>query len=159
MGWRCVGNFIYATRGGGSDDFFRYDIAANRWISLHDAPGNVADGGALAADGTFVYAFQGRSSAFWRYDIAADRWTILAPYDRVTDQGGALVFVPGTNPQGRFTSLTASRSLVNSGDTVTVTLDTLLDDVRHRRHRRDSRHDADGRRVVQQPHRADADER
>ena len=81
----------------------------------------MADGGALTTDGTFIYAFQGKTTAFWRYDIAANTWTVLAPFSAATNQGGALVFVPGLNPQGRFTSLSASRSLVVTGDAVKVT--------------------------------------
>ena len=82
----------------------------------------MADGGALTTDGTFIYAFQGKTTAFWRYNIAANTWTALAPFSAATNQGGALVFVPGLNPQGRFTSLSASRSLVVTGDAVKVTL-------------------------------------
>ena len=123
------------------------------------APGNVAAGGALTTDGTYLYAFQGKTNAFWRYDLAADTWTTLAPFAATTDQGGALVFVPGVNPQGRFTS---SDRLPLAG--------------RHRRraqghrpvrfehsgqqHRRGpADRDADGRRLVLHLDRPDAHER
>src|SRR5262249_55093509 len=43
------------------------------------------------------------------------------PFTASTNQGGALVFVPGVAPVGRFTALDASRSLVVTGDTVKVT--------------------------------------
>ncbi len=124
-----VGGFIYAMSGDAKRTFFRYSIAADSWTpvlradgALAITPGNVADGGALTTDGTFIYAFQGLTTAFWRYDIAADAWTVLAPFSAATGQGGALAFVPGLDPQGQLTTLSASRSLVVTGDQVTVTL-------------------------------------
>ena len=151
-----VGGSIYALSGDGKKNFFRYNIAANSWTRpqgrrARPTPGNVADGGALTTDGTYIYAFQGKTNAFWRYDIAANTWTALAPFIAATNQGGALVFVPGVNPQGQFTSLTASRSLVVTGDTVKVTLAARLEHSGQQRRRGAARHDADGRRVVQQP--------
>ena len=116
-----VGNFLYATIGGGKNKFYRYDIAANAWTAMATTPANVADGGALTTDGTFIYAFRGKSNAFWRYDIPNNRWTVLAPFTANTDQGGALAFDPGLNPHGRFSEMSASRSLTVTGDTVDVT--------------------------------------
>ena len=119
---------------------------------------NVTDGGALTTDGTNIYAFQGKTTAFWRYNVATNTWTTLAPSRAATDQGGALVFAPGVNPQGRFTALTASRSLVVTGDTVKVTFSltssTAINNVTAGRP-----DDADERRVVQHPDRPDADQR
>ena len=45
---------------------------------------------------------------------------MLPPFAATPDQGGALVFDPGLNPEGRFSSLSASRSLTVTGDTVKV---------------------------------------
>lgn len=117
-----VGGYIYALQGGGKNVFWRYDIAADTWSSMANTPGNVAEGGALATDGTFIYAFQGKSTAFWRYNIATNAWTTLAAFSAATGQGGALVFAPGLDPQGRFTSMTATPSLVVTGVPITVTL-------------------------------------
>src|SRR5262249_2988230 len=96
---------------------------------LPNAPGNVGDGGALTSDGTFIYAFQGKTRTFWRFDPVANTWTTLAPWQFTSSpatgnvtKGGSLVAVPANNPQGRFTSLAPSRSLVVTGDPVTVTV-------------------------------------
>ena len=110
VGWggslTCVGGLIYALSGDGKRTFFRYNIAANtldrRWPR---APADVATyGGALTTDGTSIYAFQGKTTAFWRYDIAANTWTAAGSVHRPPPTRAARSsFVPGLNPQGRFT--------------------------------------------------------
>jgi uncharacterized repeat protein (TIGR01451 family) len=119
-----MGNFIYAMVGHGNVQrgFYRYDLTAGTWSTLAITPGNVDAGGALTNDGTFIYAFQGKTTAFWRYDPSVNTWSTLAPFTANTDQGGSLVLVPDSNAQGRFTDISASRSLTVTGDTVTVTL-------------------------------------
>ena len=98
---------------------------------MANAPGNVPDGGALTTDGTNLYAFQGKTTGFWRYNVAANTWTTLAAVHGATRTRAARSSSrPGVNPQGRFTSLTASRSLAVTGDTVKVTLSA---DVEHAR--------------------------
>ena len=164
VGWggslTYVGGSIYALSGDGKKNFYRYDIARQHVDRRSPStPGNVADGGALTTDGTFIYAFQGKTTAFWRYDIAANTWSPLAPFSAATNQGGALVFVPGLNPEGRFTSMSASRSLVVTGDTVTVTLPARVERRRQQRRPGSPDRDADERRVVQHPDRPDARQR
>ena len=48
-------------RGNNTVNFYRYDITANTWSSQANTPGKVQDGGALTTDGTYVYAFQGKT--------------------------------------------------------------------------------------------------
>ena len=86
------------------------------------APGNVADGGSLTTDGTTIYALQGKTRAFWAYNILSDTWRVLSPanFTGNVGQGGALIYDPGVAPVGRFITLTVSRSLLASGDALTV---------------------------------------
>ena len=117
----------------------------------------MADGGALTTDGTYIYAFQGKTTAFWRYNIAANTWTVLAPFSAATNQGGALVFVPGLNPQGRFTladrlPLAGRHRRRGHGHARGSTSSTAVNNVVAGSPDRD----ADGRRVVQHPDRPDA---
>jgi protocatechuate 3,4-dioxygenase beta subunit len=122
-----VGNYIYATRGDGKTTFWRYDIAANNWTAMAPTPGNVDEGGALATDGsTYIYAFQGKTKTFWRYSVAGNTWTALsaANFTGNVRQGGALVYHPAINPEGRTTVVSADPSLVSTGDTITVRLET-----------------------------------
>ena len=117
-----VGGYLYAFRGNGSRDFWRYDIAANSWTAMASALGNVVDGGSLTTDGTKLFAFQGRSKAFWTYSILANTWSVAAPvnFTGSVGAGGSLVYDPGVTPVGGFITLSVSRSLVASGDVVTV---------------------------------------
>ncbi len=119
-----IGNYIYAFRGDGKPDFWRYDITANSWSVMAKAPGNVGDGGALTTDGTYVYALQGKTKAFWRYNPATNTWTTLASTNFLGNvgQGGALVYEPGSTPVGRFTAMSATPSLVSTGNQITVRL-------------------------------------
>ncbi|HSN74326.1 MAG TPA: SdrD B-like domain-containing protein, partial [Anaerolineae bacterium] len=129
VGWggalTYVGGYIYALRGDGKTNFWRYDIAANTWSSMAPALGNVGDGGALATNGsTYIYALQGKTKAFWRYDISANQWTTVAPanFANSVGQGGALAYDPGDNPQGLATNLVATPSLVATGDQITLVM-------------------------------------
>ena len=148
--------------GDGKRTFFRYSIAADSWTpvlradgALAITPGNVADGGALTTDGTFIYAFQGKTTAFWRYDIAADAWTVLAPFSAATGQGGALVFVPGLDPQGQLTTLSASRSLVVHRRSGQGHPPARFEHSGQQRCRVAADRDADRWRLLQRPDRAD----
>jgi len=88
------GNYVYAFRGDNSKDFWRYDILANSWTSLADAPSKVKHGGALTYDGgNYIYAFRGNySHDFWRYDISANSWTSLAYTPSKVKYGGSLAY-------------------------------------------------------------------
>ena len=70
--------YVYATMGG-NKAFKRYDVAANTWTAMADAPHNVKKGGALTTDGTNIYALRGdKHKEFFRYNVAANTWTALA---------------------------------------------------------------------------------
>ncbi|MEM3865863.1 MAG: hypothetical protein QXL69_00485 [Candidatus Bathyarchaeia archaeon] len=87
-------DYIYAFRGGGTSDFFRYDAILNKWERQQSAPGSVFSGASLAFDGLrYIYAFQGGgSNGFWRYDITNNEWEILTNTPKIVNSGGALIF-------------------------------------------------------------------
>jgi len=65
---------IYALRGGGTSEFWKYNIPLNSWLRLADIPAPVTAGGALASErrdnALFVYAIVGgQSSSVYRYGI------------------------------------------------------------------------------------------
>ena len=87
---------IYALRGNDKDDFYEYDISANSWTSKADVPTKVKKGGALAYDGTFIYATDGEKtdpSKFYRYDISTNLWTALADLPEKLKGGASLIHV------------------------------------------------------------------
>ncbi|MFC1902261.1 hypothetical protein ACFLX3_04975, partial [Chloroflexota bacterium] len=86
------GNFIYALRGNDSRHFWVYDIAANTWAWLADAPAKVKEGGALTYDGSgYIYALRGNdSNDFWRYNIVTNSWSSRADTQDNVKEGGAL---------------------------------------------------------------------
>ena len=118
----CAGGFIYAFRGGSTRTFWRYSIATNTWTVMALAPATVTSGGALTTDGTTVWALQGGTRAAWAYDILTNTWRALQPagFTGNVGQGGALVYDQGVAPVGRFITLSVSRSLLSSGDVLTV---------------------------------------
>jgi len=92
---KAGGNYVYALRGNGTSEFWRYDTSSNTWSALAGAPQNVGAGGSLAYDGgNYIYALAGGdTNYFWRYDIAANSWTSLAntwTWCKI-NAGGALV--------------------------------------------------------------------
>ena len=89
---------------------------------MASTPANVADGGALTTDGTFIYAFQGKTTTFWRYDIAANTWSdARSVHGRHRTRAARWSSLPASIRRGGSRSLSASRSLVVTGDTVNVT--------------------------------------
>jgi len=85
----------------------------------------VADGGALVNDGTYIYAFQGKTNVFWRYNPTANTWAAMANALGTVGQGGALVFVPGTGSVDRQTTMDATPTLVSTGTPISVTMGLL----------------------------------
>ncbi len=87
-------SYTYAFRGGGRDDFWKYDVPSNSWTPLADAPRSVGAGGALAHDGSsYIYALRGGyKDDFWRYDISAGSWTGFTDTPRRVNAGGALAY-------------------------------------------------------------------
>ena len=62
------GTAIYALRGDGKKDFWRYSITDNVWSEIPDAPGGIDNGGSLASDGVNIYALRGDGKKdFWDY--------------------------------------------------------------------------------------------
>jgi outer membrane protein assembly factor BamB len=86
-------NYVYAFRGNGTNEIWRYDTSANTWAALAGAPQNVGAGGALAYDGgNYIYALGGGNSKyFWRYSITANTWTSLTSAPLPVNEGGSLV--------------------------------------------------------------------
>ncbi|MBS4015412.1 MAG: T9SS type A sorting domain-containing protein [Candidatus Latescibacteria bacterium] len=82
----ALGNKIYATKGGGKNNyFFVYDISAEAWTQLDSIPlvnfrtgkkVKVKNGGSLTNDGNFIYAIKGGGkNEFWQYSPANNNWT------------------------------------------------------------------------------------
>lgn len=91
------GTYIYATRGGASSLFWRYDLAANTWTALTGPPATVERGGKpLYTSGNDIYLMRGGAGGeFYRYNIAADSWVTLAPIPAACDEGGTLTWDGG----------------------------------------------------------------
>ena len=104
------GNYLYALRGGGTTNFYRYSIPFNNWSSMAATPGPVNAGGALVSDnGNNIYAFNGSSQKFWLYNISANTWndTLVSDPPGMVGWGGSLSYSPGSSgylPLGKLTS-------------------------------------------------------
>ena len=93
------GSFLYALRGGGQD-FLRYDISTNSWISLAPIPNTRVTGGSLASTGGgYIYALAEGNNPntpnLWRYSIAGDSWQELADMPGSVRNGSALAYGGG----------------------------------------------------------------
>ncbi|KKU88086.1 MAG: Microbial collagenase, partial [Microgenomates group bacterium GW2011_GWF2_47_9] len=88
--------YIYATRGGYTYSFFRYDIGANTWSDplVADIPTGyrIAYGGALADGGDgYLYALRGENTShFMRYSLASNTWSVITSMPGNATWGGAL---------------------------------------------------------------------
>jgi len=91
------GNFLYAFRGNNTDNYWRYNISSDSWISLQDAPVKVNNGGNLAYySGDYIYALRGNSNVFWRYTISTDNWSTLTTAPANVVRGADMVFTSAT---------------------------------------------------------------
>ena len=120
------GGYVYGLRGNTTTNFWRCNPSSNTWTTMAGTPANVADGGALTTDGTYIYGFGGNNTTnFWRYDTSLNNWGALAgpPLNVGSGNGGgSLAYVPGTAVETRDSEIAVSRTLVNSGTVVTVTM-------------------------------------
>jgi uncharacterized repeat protein (TIGR01451 family) len=132
VGWggslTYLNDYIYALPGNNTKKFYRYGPLSGSpaWSDAPaDTSGNVADGGALANDGTYIYALQGKTNGFWRYNPTTNTWAARANALGVTAQGAALVYVPGSGTVDRQTSMDATPTLVSTGTPISVTMSLL----------------------------------
>lgn len=87
---------LFAFRGGGTLNFWRYETLANAWVPKANALGVVGVGGALTYDGTNIFGLEGnKTKVFWRYDIATNSWTARASTPVAVGAGGALTTLGG----------------------------------------------------------------
>ena len=87
-------DYIYSTRGGNTNRFYRYDVAEASWLRMTDVPGNIYVGGSLS-DGEDGYLYVARgynSSDFYRYSIANNTWSIIDDIPAQIYYGGSGVF-------------------------------------------------------------------
>ena len=91
------GTYVYGLRGDGTNAFWRFDVAANSWSALANAPWTLTGGGSVAyakdAGAGYVYAFRGEDQFdFDRYSIADNNWAAMATPPVDTDDGAALAW-------------------------------------------------------------------
>ena len=87
-------DYIFVLRGGGTNGFYRYDLANDTWLARQTTPGNVSYGGSIEAgpDG-FLYATQGGTLAtFWKYDIALNTWSAVSSAPKTFAVGGSIAY-------------------------------------------------------------------
>jgi hypothetical protein len=112
-----LGGTIYAIMGGGTDDFWSYDISTDTWTDLEvtssdPVPGNVRSGGSLTNDGSgHIYASAGYNTGdVYDYDISGSSWSALPVTGDALDvgigstgldsQGGLAYIGPSDSPSG-----------------------------------------------------------
>ncbi|MEO0073838.1 MAG: hypothetical protein ABIK43_04170, partial [candidate division WOR-3 bacterium] len=99
-----LGSSLFALKGGGVSEFYRYVAAGDTWCVLTAMPREpsgrgVKGGGALVSDGKdFLFALKGyRTREFWRYCAGADSWSGCASLPAGLPParfGTGLTFVP-----------------------------------------------------------------
>jgi hypothetical protein len=73
-------DYIYLLKGSGTYEFYRYDAAADAWVTMPGAPLGggrpYKTGSALTSDGTnMVWALKGTYHEFFGFDVAGQSWT------------------------------------------------------------------------------------
>jgi hypothetical protein len=99
----AYGDFVYAFKGGNTNEFWAYNTIDDTWIqqtSIDISTGKkIKTGGALVAAGDYIYALKGgNTKEFWMYDPAGLTWTRKADLttpDKMVKGGGAMVEYDG----------------------------------------------------------------
>ncbi|MEE9216953.1 MAG: hypothetical protein V3U32_05890, partial [Anaerolineales bacterium] len=87
---------LFALRGDGKNDFWRYSTSGDSWTPMADTLGNVKQGGALAyTGGDYIFAFRGAKKDFWRYQTSLDFWVPVKKAPDNVEFGGALAYDGG----------------------------------------------------------------
>lgn len=88
------GTDLYALRGGGTNDFWYYDVSQNTWSSMHPTSVGAGDGAAMVvANNGYGYAmFGGNTTSFYRYKLSADSWQPRSSTPFPVQSGGALAY-------------------------------------------------------------------
>jgi hypothetical protein len=101
--------FIYFLKGSGTQEFYRYNTAADIWQTLASAPLGASgklykSGSTLCSDGSSrVYCLKGTYNELFAYDVAGNTWTTLASLPLIgssgskkkVKDGGGLAFASG----------------------------------------------------------------
>lgn len=106
---------VFALKGNGTNEFYRFDIAGDSWVTLESLRYSgskrkaVKKGAALAYDryDTLVFALKGNgTSEFWKYDIIRDTWIPLETMpigpDRKRLKGGSGLAFYRHTPSGQY---------------------------------------------------------
>lgn len=82
--WETVGDYVYATRGYNTNNFYRYSFSLNTWETLVNMPYNgYYYGTAYNSSDGLMYIFRNNSQEIYRYDIATN--TLLGASDLVVN--------------------------------------------------------------------------
>jgi hypothetical protein len=80
-----AGGFVYANKGNGTAEFYRYSPTLNTWIPVLSLPGAAVKQGAgaagvVVADTACVYLLKGTNTfEFYRYNTVANTWQTMTP--------------------------------------------------------------------------------
>jgi uncharacterized repeat protein (TIGR01451 family)/fimbrial isopeptide formation D2 family protein len=121
-----LNGYFYALRGAATKSFYRYDPVADAWSDGAVAdPSIKADGGAaLTTDGTVIYMMGGgRTSGFQIYTPSTGKWAAATKVPQNVKDGGALAYAVGSAAVDKRSEIDLSRTLVGSGERITVTLE------------------------------------
>jgi N-acetylneuraminic acid mutarotase len=108
------GDYIYATKGNNTSEFYRYNVGLNTWTQLPDVPlglsGKRVKGGTAliyhkghGTDPSDLYLMKGYKDEFYKYELAVDSWRVMPtppPGARPKwDKGSWMVYLrsPGQN--------------------------------------------------------------
>lgn len=90
-----AGAYVYALRGG-ANSFYRYDIAANTWTAMTNAPINFSyDTKGTYYNGYIYIPLGNNTTTFYRYDVAGNSWTTMAAAPGTFGYGSSAVYHSG----------------------------------------------------------------
>jgi len=106
------GDYLYATQGGSTTNFYRYTISLNIWESLAVTPYAMYVGGGLTKIGNYIYGLPGSTKPnIIKYDIVAGTWSDLGSLNTGSISHGGTI----TSDATRYIYITPSDRSASTG--------------------------------------------
>jgi hypothetical protein len=104
-----IDNYIYATKGNKSFEFYKYHPRFDKWYKETDIPKGEKNkgvkGGALTSGNNRIYLLKGNgTNEFYAYDLETKNWERLKNLPKKVKEGAAIVYLE--NEKGKFLYIT-----------------------------------------------------
>lgn len=90
-----AGAYVYGVRGG-ANTFYRYDVTANTWATMANAPGSLSyDTKGTFYNGNIYIPLGNNTTTFYRYNVAGNSWSTMTAAPGTLGYGSSAIYHSG----------------------------------------------------------------